>query len=79
MDHLVARPVPPGTPARASAPHGHGAPGGDPEGGASPAICALIGCRLPFADIAAMNAHLAEIARTIAPDPHAVLVLDSAG
>ena len=26
-----------------------------------------------------MNAHLAEIARTVAPDAHAVLVLDGAG
>ena len=34
---------------------------------------------LPFADTAAMNAHLAEIARTIAPGAHAVLVLDGAG
>ena len=34
---------------------------------------------LPFADTAAMNAHLAEIARTVAPGAHAVLVLDGAG
>jgi transposase len=34
---------------------------------------------LPFVDTAAMNAHLAEIARTVAPSAHAVLVLDGAG
>jgi transposase len=34
---------------------------------------------LPFADTEAMNAHLAEIARTVAPGAHAVLVLDGAG
>ena len=34
---------------------------------------------LPYADTAAMNAHLAEIARTVAPGAHAVLVLDGAG
>lgn len=34
---------------------------------------------LPFADTAAMNAHLAEIAATVAPGAHAVLVLDGAG
>ena len=34
---------------------------------------------LPFADTAAMNAHLAEIARTVAPGAHALLVLDGAG
>ena len=34
---------------------------------------------LPFADTAAMNLHLAEIARTVAPGAHAVLVLDGAG
>ena len=34
---------------------------------------------LPFADTEAMNAHLAEIARTVAPGAHAILVLDGAG
>jgi transposase len=34
---------------------------------------------LPYADTAAMNAHLAEIARTVAPGAHAVIVLDGAG
>jgi DDE superfamily endonuclease len=37
------------------------------------------GLVLPFADTAAMNAHLAEIARTVAPGAHALLVLDGAG
>lgn len=37
------------------------------------------GLVMPFADTAAMNAHLAEIARTVAPGAHAVLVLDGAG
>ena len=34
---------------------------------------------LPYADTEAMNLHLAEIARTVAPGAHAVLVLDGAG
>ena len=34
---------------------------------------------LPFADTAAMNLHLAEIAGTVAPGAHALLVLDGAG
>jgi transposase len=34
---------------------------------------------MPFADTEAMNAHLTEIARTIAPGAHAVLVVDGAG
>ncbi len=34
---------------------------------------------MPFVDTPAMNAHLAEIARTVAPGAHAVLVLDGAG
>ena len=33
----------------------------------------------PFADTEAMNAHLAEIARAVAPGAHAILVLDGAG
>jgi DDE superfamily endonuclease len=33
----------------------------------------------PCADTAAMNPHLAEIARTVAPGAHALLVLDGAG
>lgn len=34
---------------------------------------------MPFADTATMNAHLAEIARTVAPRAHAALVFDGAG
>ena len=34
---------------------------------------------LPFANTEAMTAHLAEIARSVAPGAHAVLVLDGAG
>ena len=34
---------------------------------------------LPYADTAAMNLHLAEIAATVAPGAHALLVLDGAG
>jgi len=34
---------------------------------------------MPHADTPAMNAHLVEIARTVAPDAHAILVLDGAG
>ena len=37
------------------------------------------GLVLPYADTAAMNAHLAEIAGAVAPGAHAVLVLDGAG
>ena len=33
----------------------------------------------PFVNTAAMNAHLAEIARTVEPGAHAILVLDGAG
>jgi putative transposase len=34
---------------------------------------------LPYADTAAMNLHLAEIAAQVAPDAHAVVILDQAG
>ena len=37
------------------------------------------GLVMPRADTTAMNAHLAEISATVAPDAHAVLVLDGAG
>ena len=40
---------------------------------------AAAGLALPFADTEAMNIHLAEIARTVVPGAHAVLVLDGAG
>ena len=34
---------------------------------------------MPRADTHAMNAHLAEIAKTVRPGAHAILVLDGAG
>ena len=34
---------------------------------------------MPVADTQAMNAHLAEIAHTVVPGAHAILVLDGAG
>lgn len=34
---------------------------------------------LPYADSEAMNLHLAEISRNVAPGSHAVVVLDGAG
>ncbi len=34
---------------------------------------------MPYADIHAMQAHLDEISRTVAPGAHAVLLLDQAG
>ena len=37
------------------------------------------GLVMPFADTGAMNDHLAEISRTVAPGAHAVLILDGAG
>ncbi len=38
-----------------------------------------MGLVLPFVNTAAMNAHLAEIARIIAPGAHAIPILDGAG
>ena len=37
------------------------------------------GLVMPFCDTQAMQAHLAEISATVAPDAHAVLLLDQAG
>ena len=48
-------------------------------GAVCPARGAAAGLVLPFVDTAAMNAHLAEISRTVTPGAHAVLVLDGAG
>ena len=48
-------------------------------GAVCPARGTAAGLVMPFADTPAMNAHLAEIARTVATDAHAVLVLDGAG
>lgn len=44
-----------------------------PDRGATAALV------MPHADTAAMNAHLAEISRTVSEGAHAVLVLDGAG
>lgn len=47
------------------------------------AVCpdrgAAAGLVLPFVNTTAMSAHLAEIARNVAPGSHAILVLDGAG
>jgi hypothetical protein len=48
-------------------------------GAVCPDRAATAGLVLPYADTEAMNAHLAEIARTVATNAHAVLVLDGAG
>jgi transposase len=48
-------------------------------GAVCPARGTAAGLVLPFVNTEAMNAHLAEIARTVAPGAHAVLVLDGAG
>ena len=48
-------------------------------GAVCPGRATAAGLVLPFADTEAMNAHLAEIARAVAPGAHAVLVLDGAG
>lgn len=48
-------------------------------GAVCPGRATAVGLVLPFANTEAMNAHLAEIARTVAQGDHAVLVLDGAG
>ncbi|MDP1578004.1 MAG: IS630 family transposase [Cypionkella sp.] len=48
-------------------------------GAVCPARGTAAGLVLPFVNTAAMNAHLAEIARTVAPGAHALLILDGAG
>ena len=48
-------------------------------GAVCPARGAAAGLVLPVVNTAAMNAHLAEIARSVAPGAHAVLILDGAG
>lgn len=48
-------------------------------GAACPDRATAAGLVLPFANTEAMNLHLAEIARTVAPGAHALLVLDGAG
>lgn len=42
-------------------------------------IIAAAGIVLPFVDSEAMNLHLDEMAKTVAPGAHAVLALDGAG
>ena len=48
-------------------------------GAVCPSRGVAAGLVLPFVNTAAMNAHLAEIARTVAPGAHALLILDGAG
>ena len=48
-------------------------------GAACPGRGVAAGLVLPFADTAAMNDHLGEISRAVAPGAHAVLLLDRAG
>lgn len=48
-------------------------------GAVCPARAATAALVMPCADTSAMNAHLTEIAKTVAPGAHAVLVLDGAG
>src|SRR5690554_978468 len=54
-------------------------PGSGQSVARGPGRRAAAGLVMPFANTAAMNAHLAEIARTVAPGAHAVFVLDGAG
>jgi hypothetical protein len=49
------------------------------SGAVCPARSVAAGLVLPFVNTAAMNAHMAEIARTVAPGAHALLILDGAG
>lgn len=48
-------------------------------GAVCPGRAVAAGLVLPFANTEAMNLHLVEIARTVAPSAHAILVLDGAG
>ena len=48
-------------------------------GAVCPARGTAAGLVPPFVNMAAMNAHLTEIARTVAPGAHALLILDGAG
>ena len=48
-------------------------------GAVCPGRAVVAGLVLPCANTEAMNLHLVEIARTVAPGAHAVLVLDGAG
>jgi hypothetical protein len=48
-------------------------------GAVCPGRATGVGLVLPYANCEAMNLHLAEIGRAVAPGAHAVLVLDGAG
>ena len=48
-------------------------------GAVCPERAAAAALVMPFADTQAMNEHLAEIAKTVVPGAHAVIVLDGAG
>lgn len=48
-------------------------------GAVCPARGAAAGLVLPLVNTVAMNAHLAEISRNVAPGAHAILILDGAG
>ncbi|PKL61023.1 MAG: IS630 family transposase, partial [Methanomicrobiales archaeon HGW-Methanomicrobiales-2] len=48
-------------------------------GAVCPGRAATAGLVLPYVNTEAMNLHLAEIARAVAPGAHALLVLDGAG
>ena len=48
-------------------------------GAVCPQRAAAAALVMPFADTQAMNEHLAEIAKTVVPGAHAVIVLDGAG
>ena len=48
-------------------------------GAVCPARAATAALVMPRADTHAMSAHLVEISRTVAPEAHAVVVLDGAG
>lgn len=48
-------------------------------GAACPGRAVTAGLVLPYVNTEAMNLHLAEIARAVAPGAHALLILDGAG
>lgn len=48
-------------------------------GAVCPGRAVAAGLILPYVNTEAMNLHLAEIAKTVAPEAHALLVLDGAG
>jgi transposase len=64
---------------RPSAPHDQRTMSTYIFGAICPALGKGAGLILPFCNTDAMNLHLAEIARTVAPGAHAVLLMDQAG